>query len=554
MSDKKVKELLKTYDIHKKRKSQFDRLFEDVSRVHLPRRSGFIRTVIPGEHRMENIFDGTPMRAARGLGNNVGFFLRPENQEWLFMRIEDDKINNTDEAKFWLEDSRQRLMNAIMDPRARFRQATGEVDVDLVVFGTGLLFIGESNNLENLMYKSIHLKDATIVYSDEDRPEMMFIEWQPTLRQAIGKFGETANFATDTKQKIAQGQIDEKIKMVHAVVPRKTGTIDATLSKNLPIADMWIELEAEHLVQESGFHEFPFVAPRWDTTSGEDYGRSPAMIALPDSNTLQAMGETILVSGQRAADPPLLAPNDGSFSAVNTFPGGISYYDVESAVSVGGNPFYTLESGVNLPITRDMQVDTREQVLAAFFKNILNLPISGPQMTATEVIQRKDEFIREIGPVFGRFETDYTAPTVERSFNIMLRGGAFLPVPDILAGQNLTFQFESPITKIREQVKAAAVKLFAQETIELAATTGDVSILDNVNFDEVTRFNGESISLPNGVIRPEQEVAQLRAQRQKQEEEARKLAATEQMANIGDKVAGAVNKAGLTPTQGDSNV
>jgi hypothetical protein len=536
-----VEATIKMWETHKKRKELYHPLWEDLARVHLPRRSGFTRAVQEGESLTESIYDGTPMRGARGLGNNVGFFLRPENQDWLFMRVEDERVNASDDAKFWIADTRERLMSEMLNPKARFRQATGEVDVDLVVFGTGILWIGENRELTHLLYRSLHLRDTVIVYNDEGAPVGFFWLWQPTIRQAMNKFDES-KFSDGTKEKIRVDKIDEKIRILQAVLPRKGGDPNALLSKNLPFSEEWIEIDEKHVIVESGYHEFPVVAPRWDTTSGEDYGRSPAMVALPDSNTLQAMGETILVSGQRAADPPLMAPNDGSFSAINTFPGGISYYDVQTAATLGQNPFFPLQSGVNLPITRDMQVDTREQVMSAFFKNILNLPIEGPQMTATEVIQRKDEFIREIGPVFGRFESDYTTPTVERTFNILLRAGAFLPVPDSLGGQNVVFEFESPISKIREQVRATAMKLFVQETIEVAAATGDISVMDNIDMDEAIRINAESVSVPNGVLRPRREVEDIRASRAQQQAAEQAMLEAEQAANIGKTVAEADSK------------
>ena len=57
------------------------------------------------------------------------------------------------------------------------------------------------------------------------------------------------------------------------------------LARNLPFADLVIEVDAKHQVAEAGFHEMPYIVPRWDTSSGEDYGRSPGMIALPDASS-----------------------------------------------------------------------------------------------------------------------------------------------------------------------------------------------------------------------------------------------------------------------------
>ena len=84
------------------------------------------------------------------------------------------------------------------------------------------------------------------------------------------------------------------------------------------------------------------------------------------------------------------------------------------AQGIGGAPIGVLDTSRGLPVSRDIQRDTRELIEAAFFKNVFNLPVDGPEMTATEIVQRREEFIRAIGPVFGRLESDYTAPMVER--------------------------------------------------------------------------------------------------------------------------------------------
>ncbi|SVA86191.1 uncharacterized protein METZ01_LOCUS139045, partial [marine metagenome] len=449
------------------RRSQFEHHWDDLTRVLLPRRQGFMTTTQDGDQRVEDIYDGTPMQGARSLANTVGAMIRPEGQDLTTIRTENDELEQLGEVQDWLGRSTEQLNEAIRDPRARFRQATGEVDLDLVVLGTGILYLGMGLTQDHLLFQSVHLKDGYPLFSDEGIPVGLYRTKKMYLWQAELMFG-LENLSRESQEKILNKKQDEKVECLYSVQKRKNPKTNSVFSKDMPYEELWMEVQAKHIVREKGFHEFPFVIPRWDTSSGEDYGRSPGMIALPDSNTLQSMGETILVAGQRVADPPLMAPNDGAFSEVNTFPGGMSYYDVETASQVGGNPFFPLISGANLPVTRDMQTDIRNQVAAAFFKNILNLPQSGPQMTATEVIQRKDEFIREVGPVFGRFETDYNHPIAERSFKIMLRTDAFGEIPPPLQGQNVKFEFDLPVNKIKKQVEAASATQWAMEVMQMA--------------------------------------------------------------------------------------
>ncbi len=520
--------------------------WDDLARLMLPRRAGFVSQMTEGERRTEAIYDATAMRAARGLANAVGQLLRPEGEKIFIMKAEDDKLNNSDEVQDWLNTSEDNLLAALFNPKSRFRQAVGEADTDLVVFGTAIHFIGVSNRAKRLQFLTIDLKDAEIALDDEGNVDTLFQSRLFTLRQAEQKF-TAEKLSDDLRQQLAnrsEASLDTKYKFLRVVNPRANGREGAALAKNMPFTNNWIEVDSAHEVTEGGFSEFPFVVPRWDTSSGETYGRSPGMIALPDGETVNAMSETILVAGQKAADPPFFAPNDSSFDAINSFSGGISYYDVDTAVQMRGNPFFTMESGYNLPITRDMQSDTRQQIEAAFFKNVFNLPIQGPEMTATEIIARKEEFIREIGAVFGRLESDYLAPQIERSFRLLLKLGAFDPIPEVLLEQNVRFEYVSPIKRIREQTEAAAARLWVEELREIREIKPD--IMDLANLDEIGRHAARALDLPVGMVVPREEVETLRNQREEEQREAAerdKVAQEAEIAATGGKAAKDISKA-----------
>jgi hypothetical protein len=542
--EKRVLSHIKRQKAAQNRRSQFEQHWDDLTRVLLPRRQGFMETLQAGDQRVDNIYDGTPMQGARSLANTVGAMIRPEGQDLTVIRTEDDQLSQIGEVQDWLGRATENLNEAIRDPRARFRQATGEVDLDLVVLGTGILYLGLGTDQDHLLFQSVHLKDGYPLFSDEGLPVGLYRTKKMYLWQAEMMFG-LENLSRESKERILNKKQDEKIELLYSVQKRKKAKADPIFAKDMPYEELWMEVPAKHVIREKGFHEFPFVIPRWDTSSGEDYGRSPGMIALPDANTLQAMGETILVAGQRVADPPLMAPNDGAFSEVNTFPGGMSYYDVETASQVGGNPFFPLISGANLPVTRDMQTDIRNQVAAAFFKNILNLPQSGPQMTATEVIQRKDEFIREVGPVFGRFETDYNHPIAERAFKIMLRNNNFGEIPEMLQGQNVKFEFDLPVNKIKKQVEAASATQWAMEIMQMAQVAPEARHM--VNVDALARFKADAMALPYDIVNTREEVqAKLQAEQEKMAQQ-QQMMMMQQGAEIADKGAGALQKVGSLP-------
>jgi len=545
MEDEAAKKAVKRHESRMGRRGLWDQHWDDVARVFNPRRQGFVTETVEGDRRTEDIYDSTPMQAARSLANQTGYFLRPEGQTYFSIVADSEVLNDDEEAKLWLSAAEDELNDALENPRARFRQATGEADLDLVTLGTGVLFVGEGARNNSLLFQSVHLKDGVVSWDDEGNPNGFSRIKRMTIGNAVQRFGIDA-FSDEVKEKHRRGNIDDKIRILHAVERREDGRENAVFAKNLPWSDVWIEYDARRTLQEGGYHEFPFVIPRWDTSSGEEYGRSPAMIALPDGNTLQAMGETMLVAGQRVADPPLFVPNDGSFTEAFTFPGGITSYDVETAVQVRGNPYFALDTGANLPITREMQMDVRDLVWQAFFRNVLNLPVDGPEMTATEIRQRREEFIRQVGPVFGRLESDYTAPIIERSFNIMLRANALPPIPEALQGQNVRFVYESPVKWIRQQIEAAAAQLWVREQIEIAGATGKPEILDIVNFDGYARTTAEIAGIPTEMVNPTDVVQAAREARAQQQAAQAQALQAQQVAEIAKTGADALKSAGVT--------
>jgi len=501
-------------DRHKRlagNRGQWEALWQELAEVFLPFRANFTTAVPAGAKRALN-YDSAPMLARRQLASAIDGLLKPETTRWFDIRTGDAAVDELDEVKAWLDDSANRLYRAIYNAKARFIERSQEVDDDLVTFGAGCLFVGEGRTLNRLLFQSFHLKDVYPAENADGDIDTMHIALKRTARQAAQQWGEE-NLGEKTREALdgTAKDKDRPFDFLWVVQPREDRDPRRRDNRNLPWASAVIDIASEHLVEETGFHEFPFAFPRWDTASGELFGRSPGMLALADSRTLQAMGKTILVAGQKAADPPLLVPSDGLIGAPRTFPGGITTYDSEVARDLGGRvPIQPMNTGANIPIVREMQQDTREQIFAAYFRPVLRL-FENANMTATEVLERKEEFVRTIGPVFGRLKGDYLAPVVERAFNIMLRAGAFAALPEALDGREIRFQYASPVEQARKQLEAAGVA----RSFELLAPLAQVQpeIWDNFDGDEIARDTPEIFGAPRKWLRPREAVAGLRAER-----------------------------------------
>ena len=78
----------------------------------------------------------------------------------------------------------------------------------------------------------------------------------------------------------------------------------------MPIAICYIMEEEQHVLEESGVEEMPYVVPRWWVISGEVHGRSPAMTALPQIKVSNAATRTVMRAAEKAVDPPLTVPHE----------------------------------------------------------------------------------------------------------------------------------------------------------------------------------------------------------------------------------------------------
>ena len=367
---REIQDLLQRLRKLEDNRRQWEDHWQELGELFLPRRADFTTTHQPGQRRQERQFDGVPMQAARGLASSIDGLLKPKSERWFTLTTANDEFDDLDDVKLWFEFVQDRMWQAIYDPTARFVQRSNEVDLDLTVFGTGVLFVGERMRLGGpvLDFRSYHLRNTFIAENADGEIDTVFRRLTLTARQAAQKFPEE-RLGRRTRELLRSNRDREKeVRFVHAVLPRKERGGKGPPNRNMPFASLWIDVDSEHLIAEGGFNEMPYIVPRFDTGTDEIYGRSPAMVALPDANTLMEQGKTILKAGHKIVDPPLLSPNEGVASRPRTFPGGITYYDAEILSRTGGRqPIFPLLTGANIPIGRDMQSDSREQVWSGPF-------------------------------------------------------------------------------------------------------------------------------------------------------------------------------------------
>jgi hypothetical protein len=168
-------------------------------------------------------------------------------------------------------------------------------------------------------------------------------------------------------------------------------------------------------------------------------------------------------------------------SDIDLFAGGVTHVDASYDERLGEvlRPIAQQLEGIRYGV--DMLRDVKQSLTESFYLNKINLPPIGPEMTAFETQERVKEYIRAVLPLFEPMESDYNGQVCEETFELLLEQGAFGSVDDIppsLAGQDIRFQFESPLQATADRAKLESFK-------EVAEITGIAVQLDPGSKNEI---------------------------------------------------------------------
>ena len=187
-----------------------------------------------------------------------------------------------------------------------------------------------------------------------------------------------------------------------------------------------------------------FFDPGYDATRSYNSSRE-FLFNLHDARLIQAVTYTLLEAGQKATNPPIIATENVVRGDVSLVAGGINWVDEAYDERMGAALRPLMQDKNGLPLGMELRADTKEMIAAAFYLNKLGLPPQGgPNMTAYEVGQRVQEYIRQALPLFEPMEVDYNGALCDASFSIMLNEGGFGSVDQIpasLMGSEINFKF-----------------------------------------------------------------------------------------------------------------
>jgi len=513
-------------------RSQWRILWEECAQYFHPNRLGFTSTHVPGDDRHLNVTGSIAELARRSLSTAMSTMLRPAGKQWFKCRTRNETLMGDESVRAWCDIATRLTYSALYDPRAGFEKQCSECDADIVTFGTGVLQIGWEKSKRHLKFKTHSLANVVLALNDLGVYDQAFVFWKLTLRQIVAMFGEE-NLPAHLKDELTNGdpQLDKEHEVLHACLPNGDFKAFGLGAQRLPYASFWVDVTSKEMLNASGYYEFPYVCSPWDTTTGEIYGRSPAMTALRDARLASTVTRTLVDAAEKALNPPLVGYADAIRGNLELFAGGMTMIDTTGLPQGANDPIKPIQLGAQPNQMLDFLKMIEDRIGAAFFRDILELPSpKADSITATEINARQDQYLRQAAPIFSRLEANYNAGIMNRVFAILLREGVFPDPPKALYGQDITFEYDSPIKTARDQSEAMKIVQGIQTIAGFAQM--NPAVLDNIDFDVTARYVGQRADLPQLIFTPLDQMMQAREAKAKEAQQA-KMAQLAQTAGPG---------------------
>ena len=496
-------------------RGNWESMWEHVARLVLPRSDDFRSKHSPGTQRNQRQYDAFPMAALDKFAAVLEAGLMPRTALWHKLTTGDEDIDEQHDVQLYLDELNQILWDTRYSTKANFASQAHEYRLSLGAFGTGCMLV-EARAGGGVKYKSIHLSEIFILENWEGMIDTVHRKFMLTARQAVQTFGK------DTPEKILKkyeaGHHGERFEFIHAVMPREDRDRTRLDGAGLPFVGFYVFSEGKQVVREEGYHEQPYIVSRYALSSREIYGRSPAIMLLPDISMLQEMRRTTIEAANMAVDPPVLLPDD-TISEFDLSPGARNY----GATDDQGRPLaHPWNPGVNVGLGLEMIADTRDQIDDGFFGATFRVLLENPQMTATQALLIAQQQGQMTAPVIGRMQTEWLGPLVRRESGILFRQGRHPAMPPALqdrlqsSQESLRIEYVSPMVRAARSEEAVSI-LRTFETLAPIAQI-DPTVYQQFDTKEVARIVAEVNGVPAAALKAPEVLEQEAAAEEQQQQ------------------------------------
>lgn len=467
------------------------------------------------QSRKAIIYDSTAKESCNTGSATLMGAMVPSNAQWFGLDIGE---GSSDEEQRFMDDMARFMWENLH--ASNFDAEAFDALIDVMSAGWFVLY-EEAADEGGYHFELWPMGECFITSSrNANRIDTIYRKFQLTVSQVVAEYG-IDNVSPKVRELYATQKLDDKIDLCHCIEPRGLYEVKSG-ARALPFQSMHFEVANNHILRESGYHEFPCMAPRWSRLPGSPYATGPMSNALPDVRTLNEMAKWSLLGAETTIAPMLKVVDDGVTNARNIRMGPRKILPVADINSI--EPLLT---GAKVEFAQ-MSMERLQGSIKRMLMADQLPPADGPVKTAYEWSVRVETMRKMLGPMFSRFQTEFLQPLIERTFGITWRANelsGFALVgkpPESLMNRTFTVRYLSPLARSQRLEDVAAMDRY--EASLGAAAQIDPSILDIYDAEEAYRERGELLGIKTKLIRNDAKVAEIREARNKAQQQAQQQA------------------------------
>lgn len=524
------------------------------------RRMDFSTTQQPGDFLNRDVFDSVAPKAAKTCASAILSSLWPQSVKRLRL-IAPRSLKETTATKAYYEEITRRLMAVMDDPEGGLQLALDEYMKDSVTFGTAGIEIMPDKKTK-VKARAWGVRHMKISEGTDNRVDTIYIELEKPVHWFAKEYG-VKNLSSKLQDLFKERKFEDKHKVLIAIEPRLMRSAKKGVGA-MEFRSTHIELGTNHVLRESGFTELPIKVGRFSKLLGEDYGRCPAMDALPDVLEANMIWEATTIAIEKSLDPPLGVLDDGKLggSEIDTSAGALNVFNISGRAGEK-NPIFPLFT-VGEPQWALKLIEQLGKTISDHFYLDRLLDFNNEtRMTLGEANLRNKLRNSTLGSIFTRQIMEVISPTVQRYFNLLLDQGEFgyaadsaeakadptvLIIPDeivkLMTKKQDVYGIEyfTPAMRIMQAEEADGIL----RSWEFAGMLGKgiPQALDGLDEDVSIRLYSNIVGSPSEINRSQSDIDKIRKAREAAAQEAAQMEqarmATEAMRNAG--------QSGLLPT------
>ena len=480
---------------------------------------------------------------AAGMQSGITSPTRP----WFRLNASNPEIFDLEPVRAYCDEVQRRMLAVYSS--SNLYDSLKSLYVEIAAFGTAAMMMEEDD--ETIMrFRTLTCGEYTLGISAKLRVNKLARVIQMTADQLVEDFGEDV-LPQQVKQVYGDGKNVTRVwKVYHMLEPNPNHDPRSDLEKKLPTlyrSVYWIEGKSDEPIKVEGYHECPFVAPRWEVVANQVYGRGPGWKSRATLKMLAKLEKNSMIGYDKVINPAILAPDN--IRNINLMPNGVNRYSATGAE--GGRVPISAVYEIK-PVFMEIQnkIDIKENsVKEKFYVNLFKMLSSqiGPQKTAREVNELYAEKMLMLGPALERLHADLLSPIIERTYRVMLRMGKLPEAPPELEGEELKIEYVSILAQAQKMAGMTSIDGFIGFMGVLAKMNPEV--VKRIDYGELVDRAAEAMGVPTGITFGADEYEEMERREAEARQQAQQAADMNQGIDMAGKLAGTAKEMAQIQTE-----